>query len=247
MPLVPADSPLLKVPTALDRRTVLYLDGIRYSMHIFDIAFERFTATIQRLSNERQEPGTLAHSIAEAFGDAWLLVDAAHRLRELVQQLPGLKQKQPTIQLFLRRTAPIEDLRHFVQHFRSGIDTHVQTGHPLWGTLSWTRTNPTTGDPENFTIAPGTFFDGAIVPMCTFDSLEFRFVQRVKLQVGSLSVDLANVYDQVAEFAAWYTDWFSAAHPNGPHHGADFRTCFVIKRLASPPSANEPTPPPSEA
>lgn len=242
MSLVPPDSPLLKVPTALDRRTVLYLDGIRYSMHMFDIASERFAATVQRLTDKQHEAGALARSIAEAFADAWLLVDVVHRLRELVQQLPGLKQKQPAVQLFLRRTAPIENLRHFVQHLRTGIHTHVQTGQPLWGTLSWTRNNPITGDPENITIAPGTFFDGAIVPMCTFDTLEFRFVQRVKLQVGTLAVDLAVIDDQVTEFGSWYTEWFRAAFPNGPHHGADFRTCFVVKHQTSL-SAGEPDPP----
>lgn len=89
---------------SLDRKPVLYLDGIRYSLHIFDLAAERPAKALTELSSEQLEPKTLAEKIAHAMADAWLMIDSAHRLRELLQQAPKLKKNLPELQLFLRRT-----------------------------------------------------------------------------------------------------------------------------------------------
>jgi hypothetical protein len=231
MPLIPPDSPLLKVPANVDRRTVLFLDGIRYSLHVFDLTAARLTSALQLLSDDDQPTEELATRIALAISDAWLLVDVVHRLRELLQQLPRLKKKEPTLQVFLRQTASIEPLRHFVQHFRTGIDTYAATGMPVWGTLAWVRDNPSTGEPENFSIAPGTFFHGAFVPTCTFDTVANKYVERVVLQAGKLSVDLASLYEAVYTFAPWYTQWFASAFPGREHYGADFRAKFIVRRV----------------
>ena len=245
MPLVPPDSPLLKVPVDVDRRTVLFLDGVRYSLHVFDLTADRLTAALQLLSDDEQPPEELATRIALAVSDAWQLVDIVHRLRELLQQLPRLRKKEPKLQLFLRQTAAAEALRHFVQHFRTGIDSYATTGMPVWGTLTWVRDNPVTGRPENFSIAPGTFFDGAFVPTCTFDSIAGKYTERVVLQAGKLGVDLATLYEAVYAFAPWYTQWFAAAFPGQSHYGADFRAKFSIRRVSNPNST--PRPPPGEA
>ena len=234
MSLVPAESPLRLVPASLDRRAVLFLDGIRYSFHIFDLAVERLAKTLPDLSSEKQDPALLADNIAYAMSDAWLMIDATHRLRELLQQVPKLKKKQPELQLFLRRTAKVEDLRHFFQHFRTEIEAFASRAMPLWGTLSWAHTNPETGEPENYTIAPGTLFEGAGMATCTFDRLKHNFVERVLLHAGPTQVDLADLTEHVSEFAAWYTQWFRDTFPDTNHLAADVYFRFVVKLVPRP-------------
>jgi hypothetical protein len=237
--LVPTGSPLRLVPTSLERKAVLFFDGIRYSLHIFDLAASRLPNTLAELSHEGQDADALADKIASAMSDAWLMIDSAHRLRELLEQAPNLKKNQPELQLFLRRTVPVEALRHFFQHFRTEIETFASRGMPLWGTLSWVRPNPETGQPENFTIAPGTFFHGAALPMCTFDSVQRHFVERVLLQAGPTQIDLASLLEHVTEFTSWYTEWFRNHFPDVDHHAADLHARLGVKLVPRATSASD--------
>ncbi len=143
--LITKTSLLRRIPKNVETRTVLFLDGIRYSIEIIDLAFRRLQETIEMISQMENKSDELSPKIVEAMSDAWVIIDSAHRLRELVCQFPKLKQKEPNVQLFLRNTEVVENLRNFVQHFRSGIDSFVEKGMPLWGTLSWAGSaNPRT-------------------------------------------------------------------------------------------------------
>jgi hypothetical protein len=229
MELIPKDSTLRKIPTSVDRRTILFLDGVRYSIQAFELASSRLALTLDRLSNGKEITDDLGEIISEATTDAWSIIDSIHRLRELLEQMPGLKKNVPELQLFLRRTAPVEDLRHFFQHFRTEIESFVERGMPLWGTISWAYANPATGLPETHTIVPGTFFDGAWVATCTFDTQEGKFVERVLLHAGPRKIDLADLADHVKEFARWYTNWFDTTFTDQSRHGADVHMQFYIK------------------
>jgi len=69
--------------------------------------------------------------VTSALLDTWSVIDMCHRTRDLLQQMPGLSQKSPFVQTFLRNTAHVEDLRHYVQHLRSGIPGIPGSGAPL--------------------------------------------------------------------------------------------------------------------
>jgi hypothetical protein len=135
-------------------------------------------------------------------------------------------------------------LRHLIQHFPSGIVSLARLGIPLWGSLSWILTNRETGKTESFTIAPGTFFHGAAIPTCTFNSVEGKYVERVVLYAGSLKIDLADLVDHVTEFAGWYSEWFRQTHSSSDHHAAD-----ILIQLAVTPvycsQSEVPTAPPA--
>jgi hypothetical protein len=231
MPLVPADSPLRRLPTSLGRRDVLFLDGIRYSFEIFELASNRLATTLHTLGNHGEGAKGLGPLIVEATSDAWVMIDAIHRLRELLKQTPRLKKNEPELQLFLRRTQAIEDLRHFFQHFRSEIDSFSERGTPLWGTVSWVMADRDSGLPTNHLILPGTFFQGVCGMGCTFDSQEGRFVQRVVLHAGTKAVELADLNDNVERFAKWYVGWFEATYTGDDHHGADLHLRLSISPI----------------
>jgi len=240
MPLVPPDSPLRLVPDSLDRRSVLYLDGIRYCLHIFDISQTRLVNALKMLSSDPDATAQASEHIASAVSDAWTMIDSAHRLRELLSQAPGLKKNEPALQIFLRRTQDIEDLRHFYQHFRNEIDSFASTGMPLWGTLSWIHTDVETGENTNFTIVPGTFFSGASVYSCTIDTMEMKYIQRAAFYAGSAMVDLAVLSEQVEQFVTWYCEWYLEKFPGVSHHGADLLIRMNV-RAVFPTAPDHPT------
>lgn len=71
MALVPDESPLRKLPATLDRRVILFLDGIRYSFEIFELASLRHAQTLQDISSMPGSQGSLGKKLVEAMADAW--------------------------------------------------------------------------------------------------------------------------------------------------------------------------------
>jgi hypothetical protein len=220
------------VPVELDRRTVLYLDGIRYCFHIFDITSTRLAESLQSLSSRDQASDLLADRIATAIADAWTLIDSTHRLRELLSQVPRLKKSTPELQVFLRSTASAEGLRHFYQHFRTEIDQFVSAGAPLWGSLSWIHTDPANGENSCYIAAPGTFFQGAAVPSCTIDTFHNKYVERVAFFAGSAKIDLAELSDQVHQLCVWYTDWYASTFAGNDVHTADLHMAMQVRAVS---------------
>mgnify|MGYP006873467032 CR=1 FL=1 len=221
--LIPHDSPLRTLPESLDRRSVLFLDGIRYAIQIFDLASSRLGGTLHQLSQIKENSPELADGISSAIADAWTMIDSTHRLRELLEQLPGLKKKEPALQLFLKRTSKVEDLRNFFQHFRNEIDTFTELGLPLWGTLSWVYTDRETGRSQQYSIAPGTFFDGVGIHSCTYDRFHHKFVERVLFQAGTERIDLADLNDWMTDFVEWYSEWFRVRFDGTERYISDVR------------------------
>lgn len=239
MNLIPAESNLRRIPADVDRRTILFLDGIRYSIQSFEISSRRLAQTLNQLSNAQDTKDNLGEIISIATIDAWSIIDSIHRLRELLEQLPRLKKNTPELQLFLHRTSPIEDLRHFFQHFRTEIDSFVEKAMPLWGTISWSTTNSDTGLPQTHTIVPGTFFHGAWFGSCTFDTHEGRFIDRVVLHAGPQKVDLADLEDYVNEFMSWYLEWYELKFTGDERLGSDVHMKLNIKPALKETSENE--------
>jgi hypothetical protein len=232
MALIPETSPLRRVPSSLDRRVVLFLDGIRYSLQIFDLASLRLAHVLHDITTSA-DPNTVGEKIVAATADAWTMIDSIHRLRELLQNLPGLKQKEAELQVFLRKTRVVEDFRNFVQHFRSEIESFTSYGLPIWGTLSWAFYRDY---PENHSIVPGTFFDGCGSIGLVFDAHQAKFVERVVLQAGPRKLDLATLTEDVQRFVEWYVKWFETKHTDENRLGADVHITMVLQPVAKPPA-----------
>ena len=236
MPFAP-DSPLRRLPASMDVRSVLFLDGIRYSIEIIDLAQRRLARTLTGFATE--DSGGVSARIVEAMSDAWLIVDSVHRLRELIRQCPGIKQREPEVQLFLRGSARAEELRHYVQHLRTEIGSFISHRRPLWGTLSWSSVSPE-GLPETHTIVPGTYYDGLWATSGTFDRERGRFVERVVLAAGPAQLDLADVAEAVERIANWVEAWHASTRDDGVHHGSDVHMHFTVRPV---PREREPAAP----
>lgn len=220
--LIAKDSVLRNVPTSVETRTILFLDGIRYSIEISHLAYLRLVDTLERVAAlSGTASDELADLIVTSVSDAWAMIDSVHRLRELVEHLPGLRRKDPNVQVLLRSTEVVEELRNRVQHFRSEIDDFLPAKAPLWGSISWGRVSADTGRPQSHTIVPGTFFHEAGVALCTFDHATGRFEERLAVDVANKRIDLAAIHERVLEFTDWFERWFADTQKANGHHQSD--------------------------
>jgi hypothetical protein len=132
--MIRENSPLRRPPAALSRRQVLILDGVRYAVDMAEIAYGRLSAHLHAVATSPTEPSV--GDIASAMLDAWSIVDSAHRLRDLVANLPGLPNA-PWRRILDQRTADVADLRDCVQHQLGEVERLASGGGQLWGYLSW--------------------------------------------------------------------------------------------------------------
>lgn len=169
---------------------VFYLDGLRYSFQMANLVSHRFRKTLDDIAKFHAKNEYTEEQITSCLLDAWTLVDICHRVRELVQQTPGLSQKLPEIQIFLRGTEQIKNLRHYVQHFRSGIPDIPIQSNPIWGILSWTPTNDKT---VSYTIFSGNLVGGVSGNSLSFDIHKFQFTAEIKLLADGIEIDLNSI------------------------------------------------------
>lgn len=72
------------------RRLFLCLDGLRYSCAIADMCYKRALDTLRTFETLPEASPPITHVVG-AIADVWSIVDAAHRVRQLVSQLPLVK------------------------------------------------------------------------------------------------------------------------------------------------------------
>ena len=200
--LIPKESILKNLPVETDRKVVLYLDGIRFSAEIIEAAYYRLETITGELAADDYDKDNISRYVVDAVTNAWGIVDCTHRLRELIQQAPGLKQKLPEVQQFVRRTEPVEDLRHFVQHFRNNIHDFVEQRSSLWGNISWSEKQ---GDAKALChmIVSGTYFSKNLAGTPVFDTHKWEFIGGIVLAAGGKSLDLTKTYRDVHDFMEW--------------------------------------------
>jgi len=198
-------------PHAGDRDLVFYLDGLRYSFRMAALAGLRLRDTVEHITCLKEREEEYTDAVVSALLDAWTLVDICHRVRELVQQTPQLSRRTPQVQVFLRATEDAKELRHYVQHFRSGITGLPRVANPVWGALSWVSTvNPM----RCYTVFTGTVFPGVEVPSCSFDTQEGRFAHVLALTAAGRTVDLAAMADHLAKLRDYVEHWMARSVPN---------------------------------
>ncbi|HEV8068325.1 MAG TPA: hypothetical protein VGP76_11360 [Planctomycetaceae bacterium] len=220
MALIPNDSPLRRVPKSVDRRIILFLDGVRYSIECYELASMRLTQSLEAMSRLPAD-ADFRPLIVAATSDACTMVDTAHRLLGLLDHAPRMKKSQPELQLFLRGTKEVENLRHFFQHLGQKITDFSKRRRPLWGIIKWVAASDHPDERISHVIVPGTFDDQAEIPGMTFDTHEFRFIGRVVLEAGGTEIDLVDLDDLILRFIIFYTDWFGRTFTGDDHYDAD--------------------------
>ncbi len=203
-PLPALDSPLRHIPSRLNARQRLFLDGIRLSIEMTWGAYSRLTIGLTTLAQIAREAGNVpigAH--AAMMLDAWSIVDGLHRLRTLLDQSPGMKKSTPTYQLFKRETASVEDLRNHVQHLDQEFSKAGDAPPPAWGELAWVGLVDH-GPPLRLAgcaIVPGAHFD-RITPMVNPCGKPFHgVIDHIQLAAFGMVADLSQLCRALETFA----------------------------------------------
>jgi hypothetical protein len=186
------------------KKLVFYLDGLRYSFQMANLATARLRETLDEIAQCYSKDEYTENQITSCLLDAWTFVDICHRVRGLVQQVPGLSKKLPCIQLFLRGTEHIDNLRNYVQHFRRGIPNIPPQSNPLWGVLSWTPTNDKT---VCYTIFSGNLTPGVSGYSLSLDTYSSKFVDSIKLVANGIEVDFGIISEQLDRIKKCISEW----------------------------------------
>jgi len=235
--LVPLDSPLRRLPIGLDRQQTLFIDGLRISAEILDLAYSRLIQTLFRLAEPDCTKEERAIGIISAVGDAWSIVDSTHRIRRLLRRMPRVKKKGPALQVFFRATFDADALRHVIQHLDEKVTGILALGAPVWGTLQWlVLLDRKTFLMRTSTIAPGTAFDAEHPVQNPAGKTMRATVDHVILTANGVSIDLSDVFYEVKKMVGRMESTLANRFSNLPAYGADLLTTLEMQLLLDPES-----------
>ena len=152
------DSPLRKPPAQISERQIVLLDGIRYSADMAAIALDRLWSKLSYI--DRNLEAAKPADLAEAVLDAWSIVDASHRLVDLVEGLPGLPNAHWK-RIFRDRMADALFLRDTWQHQDGEVEKTVERRGQAWGVLAWMQHEEARPTGRWYLAVAGTEFKGS--------------------------------------------------------------------------------------
>lgn len=156
--LITEDSPLRKLPHC-EPTQKLFLDGIRFTIEMVDLSFNRLCSALWHASDtkqERQKKQIPPQLFGAVLLDAWSMIDSIERLRTLVQKMRGLKRTEP-IRDFLKYTEKIRLFRNRLHHLNEDLAKGLYVGKPVLGSVSWvTYVDNDTPTLRIFVLTPGS-------------------------------------------------------------------------------------------
>ena len=192
--MISDDSPLKKLPDALDPKQTLFLDGIRHAAEFAHFAYQRLKDRLTELALRSRE-GHSGGNFTEPFLDAWSVVDAIDRLRSLVKLAPGFDHTSASFSSqFLAQTQSIRLLRNVADHIAQRADQIVARKGTALGMLSWV----TVKSEEHFmscTIRPGTLRTSRTPVINPIEKSIVLPTGLVTLSAGEHSADLTEAMD----------------------------------------------------
>jgi hypothetical protein len=198
--IIDEQSPLRSLPVELNRPQVMFLDAVRYSVDMADLAYNRLSNTLSVITHKTDaESGTFSLDSVLAIQDAWTIVDSTFRLRCLLERIPNFKQKSPGLQSFFRQTKDVENLRNVIQHLDTEIPKLIELNIPAWGALSWAAViDAKECIIRTCTIIPGTVFPGAECDALNPAGRKFHgIIDYITLQASNHSVCLSEIMRSV--------------------------------------------------
>jgi hypothetical protein len=225
------DSPLRRLPSQLDRKQTLFLDAIRYSIEMADLAHRRLQSTLLEMTLDGDKTESNHLNFVSAVLDAWSVIDAIHRLRGLLNQAPGVKKKAPGLRTFLQKTAEVEHLRNSVQHLNNQIETLVNKSLPVWGVLSWfTMRDIKSRRGHICTLMAGTMFPSKGHTMVNPVGQKLVLpIDLITLSASGTSVSLSEAMRQVERLARGIEEQLQNQIADLPRPGGDIIICAEIQ------------------
>ncbi len=155
MRIVDVESPLNRLPAELHPTQRGWLEGVRYSVEIIDIAMRRLRDNLVQatklIASDRIETQTSSELDihAAALADAWTFVDATWRLKRFlidgrIPRQPGAPDPERDASAPVLALKPLRDgllgvkaLRDGYQHLDNQAARLTANGLTVWGYLNW--------------------------------------------------------------------------------------------------------------
>ena len=232
--IINAESPLRKIPSSLNMKQTLFLDAIRYSVEMSDIAYYRLqntllSLTFEHMNNSEAKSQMPSESI---ILDAWSIIDSIHRLRILLEQLPYLKQKSSGLLSFYKHTEGIEYLRNIMQHINHEVDFLTENKIPVLGSLSWIACPEPDKRLYLCNLQTGTLFKRS-VPIIKMPKSVRIPIDKITL-IHKESLCLSDVMAQVVKLTASIETQLKKQMGDLPQAGADLLVILEIKPRETP-------------
>ena len=217
-------------PEFVPRRQVLYLDAIEESFRMASLSYERLQESLLGWMSLRDPAKTSLPRPSDEMSrlnsaillDAWSLVDVLNRLRVMVESMPGLKKSSPGVKSLLQSLGPIEELRNAVQHLYGEVHTIADSGHPIWGSLSWATPPVKPGDAlKAAAFIPGTLAPVKGIPVVNPVGRTCEYpVGLIELTAAGKTVSLSDMVAAVLRFADRLELAAKAAFVDPPEEGS---------------------------
>ena len=157
--MLTTNSILRRLPPGLDQKQVVYLEGIRHCAEIVWLAYCRLEKALTMLVDKPGDASPEADDYTEAFMDAWTVVDAIDRFRQLWSMFPGMQFADCTVTRpsFADISQEVRGLRNVTDHIAQRADHISASGNPVLGLLTWLTISATSPDQAySCLLAPGT-------------------------------------------------------------------------------------------
>lgn len=153
------NSSLRRVPSVLDPKQAIFIDGIRHSIDIIDLAYSRMRNTLSKIALAPPSSDELPEITPYIFLDAWAMIDAIHKFEILYSKFPGMTRKQPEAgtKTFSELCESLIKIRNIADHPTGSAERLASGDGAVFGTLTWMtgfNTNPI--EVYFCTLRPGT-------------------------------------------------------------------------------------------
>ncbi len=223
--MISEDSPLRKLPHGLNPKQIVFLDALRISAEIAGQAYEELMNDLRLLSKKTSDQSP---NYVRVVRNAWTLVDAVHRFRAVLRQMPGIEHNE-VFELFMRRTEKVEGMRNATQHLNNELDGIARRKQGAYGTLTWVvgagDERPVTMYGLNLGATYGGFATSVVKPG---EHIPSGDIQRVRLELANRRTNLADIRDHVYDFVQSIEGSLAEEFAGKARYGADMFVGFEV-------------------
>lgn len=232
------ESPLRRLPAALDRKQALYFDGMRHAIEIADLAYLRLAATLNWLAREE----ALQHddAMTSAFADSWTFVDAEHRFYSLYRRVPGFEDLcgPPTRDAAAVKAlfAVVTLMRNVADHIETRVDYVLAKRMPALGALTWFTVDADMNGGRSCALSPGSITGKNTLKAVNPVGRDATFVHHtglIHLAAGEYRVCLSDVHDKL-ESVVRHLELVIGEQATGMDHSASDLLVVMTVRFDQP-------------
>jgi hypothetical protein len=186
---------LTRLPYMADRHQTLFLDGLRHSAEMAEIAYLRLIAGLTTLANLADDAESMAATktlIPAAYLDAWAFVDSLYRMRGLFKHYPHKRPGPPKAGLAEALDA-IAKVRNVSDHLGQRMKAVEASDAPALGVLIWCTVQSLTRA-QICTIYPGTVAEVRVGTPLPTGKVFKGPTDHVTLRAGPHEVNLSDAY-----------------------------------------------------